>query len=523
MVKQSLTSLLTAGLMVLAFPNFDLWPLAWFGLVPLLLGLGRNPIKSFFLSLICGVLFWSGLVYWLMNVPNYTVLHYIILMPYLGLFWGLFGLLFSYISKRHGASLAYLAAPFIWVGLDLLRSHFFWLALPWGMLGYSQYLNLPTIQIASITGAYGVSFIVVAVNCALSLGIDFSYRRWKLSAKSPRQTSSGWAVAATILVSAGLVAGSLIYGHMVISRPLAGDKIKVAIVQSNIPQNKKWDASYAETILQIHSDLTRQAAEEKPALIAWPETATPSDIGFDRRMYSRVLQVVRQAQVPLLVGSAERRKYELEGMPRSDHKNSAHLLIPEGRKITNQKYDKIHLLPFGEYLPASNSIPWGLIGVKAVSGYTPGQEFTVFDLGSFRFSAPICWESIFPDLVRQFVKNGAQLLVNITNAAYFGRTSAPYQVLSMSVFRAVENRVFWVCAGNIGVSCIIDPNGQVVDRVKDSHGEDIYTRGYLTGTIIPQDSKTFYTLHGDVFAWACVGISIVVLIVALLRPKERIE
>jgi apolipoprotein N-acyltransferase len=318
--------------------------------------------------------------------------------------------------------------------------------------------------------------------------------------------------------AAGLVAGCWAYGGAVLARPLEGERLRVALVQGNIPQEKKWDRTYAETILRTYGDLTRHAAKQKPDLIAWPETATPADIEFDRRIYARLLEIVRQNQVPLLVGSAERRKYELEGMHRSDYHNSAHLLIPDGMKITSQKYDKIHLLPFGEYLPAKDELPWVLIGVKAVKGYTPGREFSVFDLNGVRFSAPICWESIFPDLVRQFVKNGAQFLVNITNAAYFGRTSAPYQVLSMSVFRAVENRVFFACAGNVGVSCIIDPNGRVVERLRGEDGQDIYVSGFLTGTVIPQEAKTFYTRYGDVFGWSCGGISILLLFAALSPP-----
>ena len=182
---------------------------------------------------------------------------------------------------------------------------------------------------------------------------------------------------------------------------------------------------------------------------------------------------------------------------------------------------KIHLLPFGEYLPAKGSIPWRMIGVKPVQGYTPGKEFTVLELPPYRFGAPICWENIFPYIVRNFVKNGAQFIINITNAAYFGRTAAPYQVLSMAVFRAVENRVYLARAANIGISCIIDPFGRVVDRVKNEKGEDIFVRGVLTGTIIPQDSKTFYTRYGDVFAWLCVAVVSIFVLIALFRRPRR--
>jgi apolipoprotein N-acyltransferase len=229
------------------------------------------------------------------------------------------------------------------------------------------------------------------------------------------------------------------------------------------------------------------------------------------------MQIVKQAQTPLLIGSAERRKYELEGMKKLDYTNAAYLLSYQKGRLQRQRYDKIHLLPFGEYLPTKESIPWQLVGVEPVSGYRPGTEFTVFKLGPYKFSTPICWENIFPYITRNFVKNGAQFIINITNAAYFGRTAAAYQVLSMNVFRAVENRVYVARAANIGISCIIDPCGRVVDRVRGEGGADIFVRGHLTGTIVPQDQKTFYTLYGDVFAWICVGFSVVLLVIALVK------
>ncbi len=514
-------AILSAALLILAFPAFDQGYLAWFALAPLFLALfGKSYLKGFGLTLLCGVIFWSGLVYWLINVPRYTLLHYVILMPYLGCFFGLFGLLFCFISKRWGIIPAHVAAPFVWVVLDYIRTHFFWLALPWGMLAHSQYQYPALIQVAAFTGAYGITFLVMAANSAITLVILALYRRWAPSDKTIQRIPSRSAVALIALVTTGLLAGALIYGVLIISKPISGEEIKIALIQGNIPQDKKWDKKYARFIIQTYSDLTMEASKQKPALIAWPETATPVAINLDQVMYYKVARIVQRAQVPLLLGSAQRRKYEDETIKGLDYTNAAFLINP-GQKLQDiQRYDKIHLLPFGEYLPAKNSIPWRAIGVEAVRGYTPGQDFTVLDLPPYRFSAPICWENIFPYVTRNFVKNGAQFIVNITNAAYFGRTAAAYQVLSMNVFRAVENRVYVARAANIGISCIIDPHGRVADRVRDDTGEDIFVRGYLTGKIKPQTEKTFYTMHGDVFAWMCVGISIVFVLVAVVkRPK----
>jgi apolipoprotein N-acyltransferase len=508
-------------LLVFSFPKFDLSLLAWVGLVPLLLSLiGKNSLKSFSLALLCGTLFWTGLAYWLMNVPKYTLLHYVILMPYLGSFFGLFGLFFCFISKRCGITTAFIAVPFIWIFLEYLRSHFFWLALPWGLLAHSQYQNQSIIQIASFAGAYGVgvSFLVMAVNASLALLV------WALSGKRFAQGKlaagdASWpAVIATLAVVLTIVSGSIIYGKMALSMPIKGDPIKISVIQGNIAQDKKWDKKHASFIMKTYSDLTLAASHHKPLLVAWPETATPVAINLDRRVYAGVVQIARKSKTPVLLGSAQRRKYEDETIKGRDYTNAAYLIDPNMKLFEKkQQYDKIHLLPFGEYLPAKRSIPWKLVGIEAVRGYSAGKDFTVFKLGAYRFSAPICWENVFPYVTRNFVKNGAQFIINITNAAYFGRTAAPYQVLSMNVFRAVENRRYVARAANIGISCIIDPYGHVVDRVKDEKGDDIFVRGYLTGKIIPLNELTFYTKYGDVFAWLFVLISGAFLLVSVVR------
>jgi apolipoprotein N-acyltransferase len=192
------------------------------------------------------------------------------------------------------------------------------------------------------------------------------------------------------------------------------------------------------------------------------------------------------------------------------------LMDPKGGEP--QQYDKIGLLPFAEYIPLEQNIPWSYIKIPDVSPYMQGKEFTVFQEPGFRFGATICWESIFPDLVRQFVKRGAQFIVNLTNEAWFGETAAPYQFLSMSVFRAVENRVFVVRCANTGISCFIDPLGRVVSRVQDGSGKDIFVRGVLTDKVVLMDSDTVYTRYGDVFAWLNMGVASVFLLLALLRP-----
>jgi apolipoprotein N-acyltransferase len=317
-----------------------------------------------------------------------------------------------------------------------------------------------------------------------------------------------------------LIAGTFIYGQWILSAPVAGQKVKVAVVQANIEQRKKWDPKYGRFIMQIYTDLTAEASAARPDLIVWPEAATQKFIGEDPTLYSRVKRIGENAGTHLLLGSSSRQKFKEEGVRRVELRNSAFLLSPEtGSK--NQRYDKIGLLPFGEYLPYDGTIPWSWIDIPNTPNYSPGTEFTVFKCPAFQFGTTICWENIFADLVRRFVKNGAQFIVNITNEAWFGKTAAPYQFVSMSVFRAVENRVYVVRCANTGVSCFIDPQGRIVDRIADKAGRDLFVRGVLTDTVIPLDYKTIYTRYGDWFVWLCMGVSLAFLFFAFLKRNPN--
>ena len=275
-------------------------------------------------------------------------------------------------------------------------------------------------------------------------------------------------------------------------------------------------------IMDTYDELTRKASRDKPALIVWPETATPKAINLDRNVLVKVWQTAKAASVPLLLGSSQQRKFEENKTKTLRYQNSAFLIQPMERSARPQRYDKIRLLPFGEYLPFKDKIPWASIGLPKIGGYMPGSEFTIFEHPEFRFAVTICWENIFPDMVRRFVQNGAQFIVNIANEAWFGKTAAPYQFLSMSVFRAVENRVFVVRCANTGISCFIDPRGRIVDRVKNKEGEDIFVRGVVTASIVPQDSKTLYTQYGDWIVWFCLFGSITFIFLAFSRKGNRI-
>jgi len=363
------------------------------------------------------------------------------------------------------------------------------------------------IQIASLTGTYGISFLIVLANAALAT--LFMERL-----KSPLPYRKPF-----LVITASSIILTLLYGYRSISQPLVGKGMKLSVVQGNIEQARKWDPTYANEIMQIYSELTLKASREQPALIIWPETATPGSISLNQGLYSEIRNTAGKAGTYLLLGSAQHQKFDGKEAIGIQYLNSAYLIHPDPGMVKNQRYDKIRLFPFGEYLPFKKTIPWALISVRESGNYIPGKEFTVFELPAFRFGVTICWENIFPDLFRQFVRGGSQLMVNITNEARFGKTAAPYQLAAISVFRAVENRVFVIRCANTGVSCIIDPYGRIVDRLKGQQGQDIFIRGVISGWVIPFESKTIYTRWGDWFVWVAIFGSVLFLSVSSLRTR----
>ena len=517
-------AILSGILLFAAFPSYDFSKLAWFALVPFFLVLiSIKPLSGFLVSIIFGVVFYTGVFWWMFDLPKYRVLHHAILGVYLTPLMGFFGLTVCIVARRLGVATALLSAPFIWVSLEYIRSNLSFLSLPWGLLAHSQYQDPILIQIANVAGVPGISFVIVSVNSAITAVIYSLLIRLGILKPSGGERFSKQAGMAVMGTGAFLFLSTLLYGHIMISKPIDGQRLKISIVQGNIEQPKKWDPKYASAIMRTYADLTQKASLQKPDIIIWPETATPRSIGENYGIYRQVKQIAQKAGAPLLLGSSERQKYGEKNVSNSSNRkylNSAFLIRSKRVKEKDQRYDKIRLLPFGEYMPMKETISWSHFRIPEVKGFVPGKEYKIFNLPGFRFGVTICWENIFPGIVRQFVKNGAQFIVNISNEAWFGKTAAPYQFLSMSVFRAVENRVFVVRCANTGISCFIDPYGRIVDRVKDRNDSDIFVSGLLTKPIVPQESKTVYTRYGDFFAWLCLIFTPLILLWAAFR-KDR--
>lgn len=523
-IKDYLLVTASAVLLVLSFPDFDLGLLAWIGLVPLLMALhGKTPPSCLVLSWVCGIIFYIGAFLWIVEIQKFKFFHHIPLLFYTGSYFGFFGLAYGFINRRLGCAPALASAPFIWTALEFIKSNMFFLSLPWGLLGHTQYRHLPLIQICNFAGAFGVSFLIVMVNAALAAivspfwgnAVNDKKNSSQFPSKRARISMAGAAAAFTMVV--------LLHGYASLAMPVTGPKVKISVVQGNIDQTKKWDRKYADRIIQIYTGLTLEACKDQPALIVWPETAVPRAINRDPMLYTRLKQIAADASANLLVGSAQQRKFKAKQDTRFEYLNSAYLIHRNPNVVTNQRYDKIRLLPFGEYLPLRNIVPWASLHVPELSGYVPGEVFKVFRLPEFRFGVTICWENIFPGLFRKFINRGAQFMINITNEAWFGLSPVPYHFVAMSVFRAIENRVYVIRCANTGISCFIDPYGRILDRVKDDQGRDIFVRGVLSGTVIPLERHTIYTRFGDWPAWFSLLGSLVFLAIAIWKKNQTLS
>lgn len=471
--RDILLSILSAVILIFAFPQSDCWFLAWFGLVPLMLALdGKSYRQSFGLSYLSGFIFFTGNLYWFVHV---TKVGMFLMMLVLAVYYGLFGLVYRYFQKRN-AVLKLILLPAGWVVIEFLRSRLF-SGFDWVSLGHSQYKFLPIIQIADITGVFGVSFLLVMTNYAFKLVVDGAMNRRILS------------IIGIVLLFV------FTYGMIRLRENFSQDHVTLAVVQGNIEQELKWEEGLWPAIMKKYQDITRQAAAEKPDLIIWPETSFPGFLWEDKDQYLELKEFIRELQVPLLFGTIV--------VENDEYFNDAVLVSREGEEVNH--YHKIHLVPFGEYIPFRKQIPF-LSEFVPIADFSPGKEETVFSLNGSKintFSVLICFEDTLARLARKFVLNDARLLINITNDAWFGDTKAPYLHLQAAVFRTVENRRWLIRAANTGVSCFINEKGKVVRYLQNVQGKKTYVSGFDSQKVLLVAKKTVYSLYGDFFAYLC--------------------
>jgi apolipoprotein N-acyltransferase len=502
----------TATLLVAPFHWGELAFLAFFALVPYFFALdGKSPSEAFRFSMGTGALFFLALSYWLTLV---TLPGYLLLSAYLAVYFALFGWLCAYfLNPSNEIARTYFRQnmralffiPAFWVVLEYLRGIVF-SGLPWALLGYGQWKNLVFIQIADLTGVYGVSFFIVFVNLAI-----FKILKEFLAKPRPAdpidtesQPKYRLALVGTLAAAFAFIA---LYGIVRIASIESAKPLRTArlsVVQGNIPQDQKWNAKIKNIIFQKYKRLTLMSALDKPDLIVWPETSFPGYLEDEPVMATHLRAAVRQSQTDVLVGVPT--IGGIEGGKGLRFYNSA---VHYGRDGEEKKrYSKLHLVPFGEYVPLETLIGFIRNFVK-IGRFHPGTEKTIFETSlrsagkgeKARFAVLICFEDIFPSLTRSFAKE-ADFLVNVTNDAWFGRTTAPYQHAQASVLRAVENRMPVIRAANTGLSCFISASGRILATVQDK-GREIMVTGHRTSDIELSSGKSFYTRFGDVFAYFC--------------------
>ena len=491
--------MLTAGL-----APIELDWIAWIALVPLLISLGgKSSSVALKLGLLAGLSHYLTLVYWIVVVlSHYGNINFIfsvgvlfLLCLYLALYPAFFALILVGFEKN--ALFPFWGASW-WVALEYARAHIM-TGFPWCLLGYSQYSRLPLIQISDVVGVYGVSFIIVLVNLLLH-SIFFA-----------PSSKKGKSVAMEIILSSLLMGCILVYGYNNLrqkaERTLRGKALRAAVIQGNIDQSQKWNPDFQEETLAIYNRLSGKAVDFKPQIIIWPETAVPFFFQDRSHLSQEVLRAAKTTNATILFGSPAYQKDKGTIL----YYNRAYVVSED--KVFDY-YDKVHLVPFGEYVPLKKYLPFVHRLVPAAGDFSPGRKVRPISAPDLQIGVLICFEAIFPDISRKLAMQGSELLANITNDAWFGRTSAPYQHLSMAVFRCVENDLPMARAANTGISAFILASGKIIEK------GGLFEREVLREEIRLGGRKTFYSQRGDIFAILILVITVTRLAWTLIKERR---
>ncbi len=430
--------------------------------------------------------------------------------------------------RRRGWGNPFVAAA-LWTLIEYIRSFLVFGGFPWAILGYAQHLNRPLATIASVTGVYGLSFVVVLVSAALA-DLFLALRQ-----RGPFPIKAGLALALAGVLH--LVGWSQLSGEGRDPADHPVETLRMAVLQGNIDQGVKWSPEWAEKTLQVYEKLSRRAATQGAKLIVWPETAVPSSILTDPEARLRLADLARETRAVLVVGGVgiEFGAVNRAGEPDlNDLRYFDSAFVFDNQGVLRDRYDKVHLVPFGEYIPLqalAGRFLKTIAGGISLQGITPGDAPRAIGLtglwegeepetSRLTVGVPICYELVFPDLVRRMVRDGSRVLLGITNDAWYGRTGAPYQFLSMTAMRSAENRVWTVRAANTGVSALIDDRGRVLEQTK------LFEEGLLVRDIPlapPGPARSWYARHGDVFIFGCAVFVLGLWAVLGIGTKKRGE
>jgi len=504
--------------------------LAWIALVPLFIFIVSGKKYLCLNTLLIGTIFFFVQLSWLRHV---THIAWVLLSLYCSVYFLLFAVCVRYVIFKLKWPLT-LAAPCLWATLEFVRS-FFLSGFPWFFIGHTQYQWLPLIQISDITGVYGISFIIVMVNACLvdlilscpGLKTLFPIERYRPCLFPGRKLLFIGVVC--ILPFVTLVA-ALFYGFSWLKNYVPKDGPKVCLVQGNIPQNIKFESTDDDqiNILKKYFDLSKSAKDKSVDLVVWPETMIPGILNIDPDLTGRKIDILSQLTAVqlaqdlganLLLGGIA---ITLTG-EQQIYYNSAYYYDRLGSLVG--RYDKIHLVPFGEFTPLKDYFPFLAGLVPYETGLTHGKNRTLFSLdtatnGRITFGVSICYEDTVPSLMRRFRKDGAEFMLNITNDGWFRNSAELDQHLAIMVFRAVENRISLARAANTGISAFVAPGGNIYDTLVDSQGNYREISGTLTNHVrLANNGLSLYTRYGDWFAILCATASVVILLVAIFNAR----
>lgn len=500
-----LAALLTASLLTMGMPGIGLWPLLFVGLVPLLFFcLYQSPLRAALAGFLAGFLFHTCLLYWVVIVLGrygglpvwLSVPALLLLAAYMSCYCSLFAMLLSWLAGRYWhreRSVATLVwtAPVLWTGLDYLRGVFL-TGFPWMDLGYGLFNQPQLIQAADLGGHHLITFSLVLANGFVVGVIDRQQREVRLNLRAERVLLLA---ACSFLVFVGGYSG-LRYKVMgaVAARSM---RAQVAVVQGNIDQSDKWDVDKKQDTVSKYLTLSQSVLYDRTTeLIVWPETALPF---YPQRnpLSSLLFDFTSRENTWILTGAPfyEDRGVDNGGKPLRDYYNAATLITPGGG--LGKRYGKQHLVPFGEYVPLRRFLFFLSPLVENIGDFSPGGSSAPLELGTMKLGILICYESIFPDIARESVVAGANLLVNLTNDAWYGRSSAPYQSMAMAVFRAVETKRSLIRSANTGISGFVDPVGNIISKT------DLFEDAALAAQVPMLEKRTLFSRSGYLFGTAC--------------------
>ena len=457
--------------------------------------------KAFALGATTGAVYFTGTLYWITHVMSQygglqiwsAMLVNALLIAFMTLFPAVFAAITRRLAVAYGVR-ALLLAPLVWVATELGRTYGI-LGFPWVLLGYSQVGLVPIVQLASILGVYGVSGLLAGVSAVAAFSVI--------------TRSTGERVAAIVSISAIVLVVGL-WGNRRVAQGAwtsQGPTVRVGLIQGNVDQGEKWNAARSASILQDYLGLTRQALDQGSELIVWPESSTPFNFEDDVVAADKVRALARASNVPILLGSDQ-----VERRAGTRYYNAAYLVQEDGS--IGGVYRKMHLVPFGEFVPFRRVLFFVAPLVEAVSDFSAGDRPVMLPFKGHFLSAAICYEIVYPALTRDFVRSGSELLSTITNDAWFGPTSAPYQHFAQASMRAIEEGRYLVRAANTGISGIVDPYGRVLAA------SEIYRPAVIVGSVRLVSAATVYARTGDLFAYASVVLTLVMLV---LSPRRVLQ